>query len=333
MIDPVTGFVYPDAWIAACTSPDALALAASGLGVLTADGSVRRRGFSTGTTAAAAAKGAVLSVRAPCSKVHLLLPCGISVTVPVVATDGQAICHKDPGDYPDDATAHVTVFATAAPASGITMETGEGIGRYTRDTPRFRSGDPAISTAARTAILSAVNDACREIGLEGAVVTLSVPGGGEVACRTLNRRVGIEGGISLLGTTGLVEPWDDHLAGAVIARVSAADPVVLTTGRIGLNHARRLFPGQEIVLIGGRIGEAITAAPGGVILVGLPALILKHLLPDVLDGTGYGTVEELAATPLFGQAVERAFSAARSRYPLIRIVLIDRAGRVIAEGP
>ena len=333
MIDPVTGTAYPDAWVAACTSAEARALAASGLGVLTADGTVLRRGLSTGTTAAAAAKAAVLSLLRPCTAVELRLPSGIVVTVPAEAADGVARCRKDPGDYPGDATANAVIAATAAPASATTIDTGEGIGRYVRDTPRFRRGEPAISEAARAAILGAVDEGCRELGFPGASVTLAVPGGAAIALRTLNARVGIEGGISLLGTTGLVEPWDDHLGDAVLARVTAADPVVLTTGRIGLGHARRRYPGTEVVLVGGRIGEAIAAAPGGVTLFGLPALVLKHLLPDVLAGTGCATVEELAATPAFAPATARAFEAATARYPGLRIVLIDRAGAVIAEGP
>jgi cobalt-precorrin-5B (C1)-methyltransferase len=333
MIDPVTGTPYPDTWVAACTSPDARALAASGLGVLTADGTVRRRGLSTGTTAAAAVKAAVLSLAHPCTTVELRLPSGIRITVPVEAADGAARCRKDPGDYPDDATAKAVIAARAAPASATTIDTGEGIGRYVRDTPRFRRGEPAISEAARAAILRAVDEGCRELGLPGASVTLAVPGGAAIARRTLNARVGIEDGISLLGTTGLVEPWDDHLGDAVLARVATADPVVLTTGRIGLGHARRRYPGTEVVLVGGRIGEAIAAAPGEVTLFGLPALVLKHLLPGVLAGTGCATVEELAATPAFAPAASRAFRAAAARYPGLCVVLIDRAGAIIAEGP
>lgn len=333
MIDPVTGTPYPDAWVAACTSPGARALAASGLGVLTADGTVLRRGLTTGTTAAAAAKAAVLSLAHPCTAVELRLPVGIGVTIPVDAADGVARCRKDPGDYPDDATGDAVILARASSAPIVTIDTGIGVGRYIRDTPRFQRGEPAISEAARAAILRAVDEACREIGLPGATVTLAVPGGAAIALRTLNARVGIEGGISLLGTTGLVEPWDDHLGGAVLARVAAADPVVLTTGRIGLGHARRRYPGTEVVLVGGRIGEAIGAAPGGVTLFGLPALVLKHLLPDVLAGTGCATVEELAAAPAFATATVRAFEAAVARYPGLRVVLIDRAGAVIAEGP
>ena len=92
MIDPVTGIPYPDAWVSACTSPGALALAASGLGVLTADGMVLRRGLSTGATAAAAAKAAILSLADPIHEVGLRLPCGIEVTVPVEAASGTARC-------------------------------------------------------------------------------------------------------------------------------------------------------------------------------------------------------------------------------------------------
>lgn len=333
MIDPVTGFVYPEAWVSACESADALALAASGLGVLTADGTVRRRGLTTGTTAAAAAKAAVLSIDGPRTVVTLRLPCGLHVSLPVETARGSAACRKDPGDYPADATGGVVVTASAAPASGITIDTGEGIGRYVRDTPRFARGDPAISEAARAAILRAVGEACDALGLAGAAVTLAVRGGEAVAERTLNRQVGIEGGISILGSTGLVEPWDDHLNEAALARVAASDRVVLTTGRIGLAHARRRYPDSEVVLVGGRIGEAIAAAPGEVTLFGLPALVLKHLLPDPLAGTGCATVEELAVTPAFVPVAEAALGAARARYPGLRVVLIDRAGRVIAEGP
>jgi cobalt-precorrin-5B (C1)-methyltransferase len=333
MIDPVTDIPYPDAWVEACTSSDDLSLVASGLGVLTADGTVLRRGLTTGTTAAAAAKGAVLSLVCSCTEVALRLPSGIGITVGVAAANGAASCRKDPGDYPGDATGDVVITASAVPSSQTTIDAGEGIGRYVRSTPRFRRGEPAISEAATAEILGAIGEACGQLGLSGAAVTLAVPGGAAIALRTLNARVGIEGGISLLGTTGLVEPWDDHLAESTLARVAATNRVVLTTGRIGLGHARRRFPGTEVVLVGGRIGEAISAAPGEVTLFGLPALILKHLLPGVLTGTGCATVEELAATPAFAPVVARAFRAAAIRYPGLRVVLIDRSGTVVAEGP
>ncbi|HOV67393.1 MAG TPA: cobalt-precorrin-5B (C(1))-methyltransferase [Methanoregulaceae archaeon] len=333
MIDPVTGFVYPDPWVQACTSPEALDLAASGLGVLTANGTVLRRGFTTGTTAAAAAKAAVLSLRSPCTGVSLTLPCGLAVRVLAEGSDGCGTCRKDPGDYRDDVTGGILIRARAVIGPETVVIAGDGIGRYTRDTPRFRAGDAAISEVARRSIERAVKEACREIGVEGAHVTLDLPDGRVVAERTLNSRVGIMGGISLLGTTGLVEPWDDHLAESVTERIGHAHRVVLTTGRIGLAHARRRYPDWEVVLVGGRIGEGLAAVRGEAVLFGLPALILKHLWPGILERFRYPTVEELMVRPEAKEAIDRAFRETTARYPGLQVVLIDRTGRIIAEGP
>lgn len=333
MIDPVTGFAYPDAWVEACTSPRALDLARSGLGVLTADGTVLRRGFSTGTTAAAAAKAAVISLRFPCAEIDIHLPSGIEVRVPAEGFRGSGTCHKDPGDYPGDVTAGILVRARATAGPSSEVIAGLGIGRYARDTPRYRRGDPAISEAARRMICQAIEQACSEIGVQGASVTLEVPEGVTIASRTLNTRVGIEGGISLLGTTGLVEPWDDHLVESALERIAGAERVVLTTGRIGLAHARRRYPDHEVVLVGGRIGEGLEAVQGTAILFGLPALILKYLWPGVLDGYRSPTVEELMASSDSRHAIEQAFKEAAVRHPGLRVVLIDRSGAVIGEGP
>lgn len=333
MIDPVTGFSYPDAWVEACPSPNALTLAESGLGILTANGTVLRRGFSTGTTAAAAAKAAVLSLHSSCDEVEIFLPCGIKARIPAEGLRGNGTCRKDPGDYPNDVTAGILVRAYATTAPSTEVIAGPGIGRYARDTPRFRRGAAAISEAARRAIERAIEEACLAIGITGAVVTLEVEEGVTIASRTLNSRVGIEGGISLLGTTGLVEPWDDHLTESVMDRIRSAHQVVLTTGRIGLVHARRQYPEREVVLVGGRIGEGLAAAHGTAILFGLPALILKHLWPDILEQSRSPTVEELIGLPESKVAIERAFTEAAARYPGLQVVLIDRSGAIIAEGP
>ena len=154
-----------------------------------------------------------------------------------------------------------------------------------------------------------MQEALRDTGLTGASVTLSIPEGERIAKKTLNPRIGIEGGISVLGSTGLVEPWDDHLEESVLTRITAASRVVITTGRIGLRYARLLFPDSEVVLSGGRIGEALSVAKGDVILCGLPALLLKYIEPHILDGTGYETVEELAASADFLQVADPILAA------------------------
>jgi cobalt-precorrin-5B (C1)-methyltransferase len=176
-----------------------------------------------------------------------------------------------------------------------------------------------------------MQEAIGDTGLSGATVTLSIPDGAGVAQKTLNPRVGVEGGISVLGSTGLVEPWDDHLEESVQAQVAGAKNVVLTTGRVGLRYSRLLFPDHEVVLAGGRIREALSAATGDVILCGLPALILKYIEPHILDSTGYATVEELSASPAFLPVAAPVLSAYKKEHPEVRVVLVNRDGKIIAE--
>ena len=268
------------------------------------------------------------------SRVTVLLPCGLSADVPVAAQAGYASCKKYAGDYPGDVTAGIEIVAEAVGApDGLTLVPGPGIGYFSRDTPRYRKGAPAISEAPLACILAAMQEALDVTGLSGATVTLSIPEGARVAKKTLNPRIGVMGGISVLGSTGLVEPWDDHLEESVRARLSGTKNVVLTTGRVGLRYSRLLFPDREVVLAGGRIGEALSAAQGDVILCGLPALILKYIDPHILDGTGFATVEELAASPAFLPVAEPVLAAFGKKYPRVRVVLVNRDGKIIAESP
>jgi len=158
-------------------------------------------------------------------------------------------------------------------------------------------------------------------------------GGESIGPRTLNPRVGVEGGISILGSTGLVEPWDDHLEESNLERIARCPRVVLTTGRIGLRHARRLFPEHEVVLVGSRMEKALAAARGEVVLCGLPALILKFLDPEILVGSGSRTVEELRASPEWEPRLEHALRRAKERYPELRVVIVDRDGTLVEGAP
>lgn len=333
MRDPVTGFDYPGHWVSACREAGLLAMVESGLAVLTSTGTVLRRGFSTGTTAAAACKAAVLSLRSACDQVLVTIPCGLTVEVPVSARNGRAMAAKYAGDYPGDLTAGIRFVAEAqVTVDGSTrFITGPGIGRFARDTARYRKGAPAISPPAQEYIDRAIGEAIAMIGIPGVTVRLSAPEGVLVGPRTLNPRVGVEEGISVLGTTGLVEPWDDHLAASVRERVAGHDRVVLTTGRIGLRYARLLFPRYEVVLAGARLDEALGARSGEMILCGLPGLILRYADPGILEGTGCNTVEELAGTPAFAGSFSRAMAGFSQRYPGVRVVCVDRQGAVIAD--
>jgi cobalt-precorrin-5B (C1)-methyltransferase len=334
MKDPVTGFRYPDAWVRACRTPDLLGDVERGLALLTADGTVLRRGFTTGTTAAAACKAAILSLSGDVDGVSVTLPCGIAVDLPARGRDGNGSCVKDAGDHPSDVTAGLEFLARAEVTPGdLILRFGEGIGRYARNTPRFSRGSSAVSGAALSSLLGASLEGMEEAGCHGAAITLRVPGGAGIAPRTLNPRLGIEGGISILGTTGFVEPWDEHLVESVLERVRAADCPVLTTGRTGLRFSRLLFPDREVILVGGRIRAALEAARGRAILCGLPGLILREINPGILEGTGCGTVEEFLARDGWREAVEASLAAFHRRMPGVRVVLIDRGGHVLGGTP
>jgi cobalt-precorrin-5B (C1)-methyltransferase len=330
--DPVTGFLYPDAWIAACGDPALLADVGAGLAVLTSTGRVLKRGYTTGTTAAAACKAAVCSLAGEVNLVEITIPAGLRVCVPAEGKDGSGCARKYSGDYPEDVTAGLEFRAEARPlGEGIMLLPGEGIGRYSRTTRRFNEGEPAISHPALACILASIQEGMDMSGFSGVEVRLSVPEGRKIATLTLNPRMGVEGGISILGTTGLVEPWDDHMETSVMARVAAAEGPVLTTGRLGLRYARMLFPDREVILVGSRIGPAMEVVEGPAIVCGLPALVLRYFTPDLLEGTEYKTVEELTADPLFISLMEKAFLKAKSRHPGLRVVLVDRGGMILGD--
>ena len=213
MKDPLTGFEYPEDWVAKCTSPEKLRLVNEGLAVLTSSGHVLRRGFTTGTTAAAAAKAAVLSLKKDTGSVCITLPCGIPVDVPASGHNGTGTAAKFAGDYPSDVTAGLEFRAEAAPAArehhrhlrrgyrAGSPATPRGTGKGHRQSAPRRS--PCIVQAVQEALDTSVNPAYPS--------GISAPEGVTIAQKTLNPRMGVDGGISVLGTTGLVEPWDDHL--------------------------------------------------------------------------------------------------------------------------
>jgi cobalt-precorrin-5B (C1)-methyltransferase len=330
--DPVTGFDYPSEWARACKDPGALKEVEAGLAVLLSNGKVLRRGYTTGTTAAAACKAALLSLREDIRSVRVRTACGIEVQVPVHVSRGRASCQKYPGDYPEDATAGLEFLAEAVPGGvGLRVKAGEGVGRWARDMPRGRRGEPAISGTAMASIMGAVEQASAAAGIHDAEVRFQVVGGREAALGTLNARMGVEGGISILGSTGLVEPWDDHLEESMIARIRDAPRVVLTTGRSGLRSSRLLFPEHEAILVGSKMTRAMETARGEVVLCGLPGLILRFIDPDILDGRPEGTVEELMLSPDWRKVMEDRLQRFKGVHPQVRVVLVDRQGTIIGD--
>ena len=335
LVDPVSGFAYPKEWAEACADTTLLEKVRTGEAVLTASGTVLIRGYTTGTTAAAACKAAVLSLKKPVFTVNITIPAGLMLTIEASGKNGTGMCRKFSGDYPSDATAGLLFIAHAKPGCGeITLCTGDGIGRWGRNTPRFQKGDPAISPTARDEIYLAIQEATRETGITtGVRVTISAPEGFQTALKTLNEKVGVIGGVSILGSTGFVEPWDDHLEESVFHRIASARMPVLTTGRIGMRYARLLFPDREVILVGSRIEAALAEITTRGILCGLPGLILKYLNPQFLSGTPYKTVEEMVPHPVFLERMEKELHIFAEKRPEIRIIILGRDGTILGETP
>src|SRR5262249_42175973 len=178
-----------------------------------------KRGFTTGSCATAAVKAAVL--RLLCnenpSEVDVFLPGGLHrLTVPIagitVEEDGsaRAVVIKDAGDDPDQ-THRARIFAkiTRNRTGRIVFEAGQGVGVVTQPGLCVAVGEPAITPVPRQMMIDAVHQILGE-GAEktdaGFVLQIGCEEGEQIARRTFNPRLGIEGGISILGTTGIVEP-------------------------------------------------------------------------------------------------------------------------------
>jgi cobalt-precorrin-5B (C1)-methyltransferase len=219
-----------------------------------------RTGFTTGSAAAAAAKAALaVLLGGPAREiVSIPLPGGGRLEVPVRearwADPGrvQATVIKDAGDDPD-VTHRAAIVATVAleAGEGLRLTGGVGVGVVTRPGLALAVGEPAINPVPRAMIAQAVGEAWREAGRAGAPavnVEVSVPEGERLAKRTLNPRLGIVGGISILGTTGLVKPFSHEAYTATIesalavAKAAGLAEVVLTTGRRSEKRAQALRP-------------------------------------------------------------------------------------------
>lgn len=220
-----------------------------------------RSGFTTGTAAAAATQAAVrflLGGTLP-GRVTVRLPDGDGLDVPVHdgrvadARTAWATVVKDGGDDPD-ATHRAEIGAKVAlaetgSASEVTIVGGPGVGRVTKPGLEVEPGEPAINPVPREMIRRAAFDALDACGRTGALtVEIFVPRGEAIARKTLNARLGIVGGISILGTTGRVRPMSHAAYVATVqsafsvARAVGVDRAVLTTGRRSERHAQSLWP-------------------------------------------------------------------------------------------
>ena len=350
--DPVSGLAIPPDWIEKATDPQILNKVNSGLWALLSDGTLLRRGLSTGTTAAAAAKGAVISMKGPVRQVEVLTPAGIRVRVPVEGRSGICTAVKIGGDHEPDVTAGAMMEARAEPLKGIKsadgtertkpedkkedggrieLLAGPGIGRIGALGLCAPLGKPAVSPSARGEITKAIEEGMAEVGVSAVRVELAVRDGEQIAEKTMNPKVGVVGGISILGSTGFVEPWNEHLGESREAEIQKPDRVVVTTGRVGLKYSRFLFPKHTVVLLGNQLDRLHFRKDQDSVLCGLPALILKWGMPDILEGTGYGTVAEMVERKPDHPRIGEAIREVRARLPETRIVLLRRDGSILRD--
>jgi cobalt-precorrin-5B (C1)-methyltransferase len=183
-----------------------------------------RSGFTTGSCAAAAAKAAaymLLSGRIK-ENITIVTPKGSSFDAKIVdikRAEGHVSCavRKDGGDDPD-VTTGALIYADVSLIEGkmsdmderVIIDGGKGVGRVTRPGLDQPVGAAAINSVPRMMIKKEVEDAAEACGYEGCLkVIISVPGGEEIASHTFNPRLGIEGGISIIGTSGVVEPMSE----------------------------------------------------------------------------------------------------------------------------
>ena len=238
------------------------------------DGKKLRMGYTTGSCAAAAAKAAawMLLTGKPLETIRLLTPKGIPLELEVLEREispemARCAIRKDSGDDPD-VTDKTLIFAevrrTGEP--GVTIDGGPGVGRVTKRGLDQPVGNAAINSVPRQMIRENLEEVIRLTDWPGGLsVIISAPDGERLAKKTFNPRLGIVGGISILGTTGIVEPMSETALVETIhvelrqRREIGADYVLLTPGNYGSDFIKgslELTPGKE-VQVSNFIGDGI----------------------------------------------------------------------------
>lgn len=307
---------------------------------------VRRRGMRTGyTTGACAAAAAAAATRAllggtAVDSASIWLPAGREATFAIARCElgpDRALCGvvKDAGDDPD-VTHGAEICATVwrRPASGIELRGGEGVGRVTLPGLGLEIGGPAINPVPRRMILDEVSKAAgAALARGGLVVEISVPRGEEIAKRTLNARLGIVGGISILGTTGIVRPFSTAAYRASVVQqidVAAAQgerTVLLATGSRSERAATGLHPELDDVccvevgdFTGIALRRAVAAGIERVVFVGMAGKIAKlaagvmmtHFHRSRVDGDVLAAAARAARAP--AEVIEAATETETARH-------------------
>jgi len=258
-----------------------------------------RSGYTTGACATAATRAAVSALlgRGWPNPVAIVLPRGETASFELVDTASgagwaRAAVQKDAGDDPDVTHgALIVVTVRAGPAgSGVRFAAGEGGGTVTLPGLPIPPGEPAINPVPRAMIRAVAEAECAAAGAAPDIaVEVSIPGGAEIARRTWNPRLGIEGGLSILGTTGIVRPfscaaWIASIhRGIDVARANGIAHAVGSTGATSERVAQARFA----------LGDAAMLDMGD-FAGGLLKYLRRHPLPRLTLAGGFGKLTKLA---------------------------------------
>jgi cobalt-precorrin-5B (C1)-methyltransferase len=258
-----------------------------------------RRGWTTGTCATAAAKAAFAALMTgefP-DPVAVTLPRGECPSFALALTrqgagSASAGVIKDAGDDPD-VTHGALIVATVragAPGSGVTFRAGPGVGTVTRPGLAIPPGEPAINPVPRQMIRDAIAEVAAAANRVGDVeVEIAIPGGEALAAKTLNGRLGIVGGLSILGTTGIVVPYSCSAwiasihRGIDVARASGLGHIAGATGSTSEAAVAKLYALPEPALID--MGDFV----GGML-----KYVRTHPVPRVTIAGGVAKMSKLA---------------------------------------
>lgn len=263
--------------------------------------SMLRCGYTTGTCAALAAAGAarlLLTGRAPQAG-SLTTPKGIEVSAPLAEAElleggtwARCAVRKDAGDDYDVTHGMLVRAAVRRSADpGIHIDGGQGVGRVTRPGLDQPVGAAAINRVPRRMIEEQVRQVCGESGWDGGMeVVISIPGGEEAAARTFNPVLGVEGGLSILGTSGIVEPMSEQ---------AIVDTIAVQQRQAGLEGSGNL------ILTPGNYGEDFLKA-AGLDGLGVPVVKCSNFLGEALDIAATQRFERVLLVGHIGKLVKVA---------------------------
>jgi cobalt-precorrin-5B (C1)-methyltransferase len=299
-----------------------------------------RSGWTTGTCTAAAAKAATaaLLTQQVQRTVEVVLPAGRRVRFDVERCDvesarAEAVVVKDAGDDPDVTHgAHLTAAVRWRAEPGLQLDGGVGIGVVTKPGLGLEVGGPAINPVPRQMIRDNIA-AVVDLAQRGVTVVVSVPDGEQRAKKTTNARLGILGGISILGTTGIVRPfstasWRASVVQAVDVMAAQGEPtLVLATGGRTEKAAMRLLPDlPEVCFVevgdftGAALKQAASAGLREVVFVGMvgkltklaSGVLMTHYTRSKVD---LSVLAQLTADPVLAREVAAA-NTARHAYEM-----------------